>query len=148
MITIIENTNFVEGIFFIRNDAEKYLLDHPKRENCLVKELMIEDFPLYVLEINFGKFIYISTKDGVINFIKEVDMNEITKKKSTIFKIDKNNGTEVEEINEESITIYVIKEPFMNEIKNKDTMGIFTHYHIKKNELMEIKNGNYCILNI
>jgi viroplasmin and RNaseH domain-containing protein len=142
MITVIENKNFVEGIFASWENAEKYLIGHPGKETCLVKDITIKEFPFFIVETNFGEFIYFSTKEEIINYIRKINMEEIKKKKRTIIRIDENNNDEIERIEEESITIYVIKKPYINEVKNEDAMGIFEHYHIDKETLKEIKNGN------
>jgi hypothetical protein len=126
MITVIENKDFIEGIFQKPEEAEKYLLDHPQKEKCILKNTY-DNFPFYVVEKEYGKFIYFSTKDEIITHIKNMDLKERNKSKMT------------EEIN---ITIYIIKGPYISETKNKDAMGILEHYHIEQEVLNKIKNGN------
>jgi len=142
MITVIENKNFVEGIFLNREEAEKYLSDHPQKEKCVIKDMKFDHFPLYVVECNFGKFDYCHTKDELINFIKEIDLNKVHKSKRTVFRVDEDNVTEMERVNELSITIYVINEPVINKEKNKDSMGGLEHYHIEEERINHVKNGN------
>jgi len=142
MITIIENKNFIEGIFLNREEAGKYLLDHPQKEKCAVKETMADNFPLYIVECNFGKFDYCFTKDELINFIKNINLKKIRKSKGTVFRVDENNDTKTKKREELNITIYVIDEPFINKEKNSDAMGGLKHYHIADEKINQVKNGN------
>jgi hypothetical protein len=126
MITVIENKDFIEGIFQNNEEAEKYLLDHPQKEKCILKNTF-DNFPFYVVEKEYGEFIYFLTKGKIINYIKNM-------------VIDKNNKSET--VGEISITIYVIQKPYISKTKNKDTMGMFEHYHIEQDVLDKIRNGN------
>jgi hypothetical protein len=144
MITVIENINFVEGIFKSYKNAENYLTDHPKKENCKILDLNIKKFPFYIVEINFGDFVYFSSKEEIIVYLMNFNMDIIKNKKSTNYLLYKCNEileTEREVVCEKSITIYVIKKPFKNKVKNVDTMGAFEHYHIEQDILLEVKDG-------
>ena len=71
MITVIENTHFVEGIFSTHEDAEDYMMDHLKKEHCRLIDTSFAAFPLYIIELNYGEFIYVSPKDAIIEAIKK-----------------------------------------------------------------------------
>jgi hypothetical protein len=86
VITILENkeTNFADGVFPNRKEAELYLSTHPCKELEL-NELQFDDFPFFVIhEINptedgFCKPIYVSSQDEVINYVDQVDLKKFTK---------------------------------------------------------------------
>jgi len=47
MIAVIENKDFVEAVFKDKKKAEKYLLDHPQKEICVLKDIKADNFPFY-----------------------------------------------------------------------------------------------------
>ncbi len=160
-ITVIENEAkrpFIEAILPNREEAEAYLQEHPQKEACKLKEMEFGEFPFYFVETD-GKFFYFSTKDELIDYIKNADIRNITKyysiitgmcshiffstkEKLSIHIANKRDGKIHEEIEVEeelSFTIYKIYEPFK---KNEDCMGGMDHSHLTEVELNEIKNGN------
>ena len=139
MITIIENINFVEGIFLNTNEAENYLIDHPQKENCKIINNESASFPFFIVEYVFGKFDYCFTKEELIDYIKNIDKSKLQKSKYTIFSSNSNNIERKEDLD---ITVYLIRNPFVSNNKNNDTMGWMEHDHIRENEIDEIKNGN------
>ncbi|MDR0517451.1 MAG: hypothetical protein LBH25_10455 [Fibromonadaceae bacterium] len=162
MITVIENKNFIEAIFLNKEEAEMYLQEHPQIEACILKEMRFSEFPFYIAEVKIcelGEFIYFSAKDELLNYIKSLNIDNIsrtycihteknmicifTKEKApirTLYPIDENNEDEIEE--ELSFTIYKINKPFTYDKKNEDRMGSWDHYHINEKMIDEIKKGN------
>jgi hypothetical protein len=142
MIIVIENKDFIEGFFHNMEETEKYLLNHPQKDRCIIKDIMINEFPVYVIENGRGRFDYFSTKDEIVNYIKNIAMEKINKSKITTFYVDKNNETEVETREGVGFVIYKISTFFINKDKNIDTMGMWEHYHIEQDLINEIKNEN------
>jgi hypothetical protein len=120
MITIIENKNFVEGIFQTKDGAEKYLSSHPKRENCEIKELSFDFFPFYMLETDNG-FRYTCDQNEVIVFFEKQDIRDVTNPENVVFNL------------------YRVTEPFRSLKYDDDRMGIIEHYHITKERIEEYR---------
>jgi len=122
MITIIENRFFIEGIFNTLIEAENYLSEHPKKENCRLIETLFSTFPFYIIEIN-DKFTY-TNENEVIKYINGIDFDKI-------------------ENNEELIlNLYRISEPYKSKKYNSDNMGILEHTHFTKGDIIELKESN------
>jgi hypothetical protein len=115
-MTILENKNFIEGIFQTRNEAEQYLGKHPQKEKCLLKDMQLDTFPIYILEIEFGNFLYFSSKESANNYLNTIDIENI-----------------------KSIILYIIEEPYICSSINQDEMGLLDHEHIKSTEYISIE---------
>ncbi|MDR1911829.1 MAG: hypothetical protein LBQ52_05735 [Helicobacteraceae bacterium] len=113
MIAVIENRDFIEGIFAAKEEASEYLARHIAKENCALKETAFEKFPFYTLEIGRGKFKYVNSAYEVIKFAFDAD----TKGLDPDFCL---------------FNIYRVSEPFLSRRMNGDAMGLLNHRHIEK----------------
>ncbi|GHV58189.1 hypothetical protein FACS189460_5640 [Deltaproteobacteria bacterium] len=142
MITIIENGNFVEGVFPGRNMADAYLSNHPRKKRCTIKEMAFDSFPVYIIEKKWGDFFYYSTKKEIIDYIKKIDIKELDKSEIITFYVNEDAETEaMEEREEYSLTLYTVSEPHISTTKNKDLMGLFDHLHIDEIDIKKIKKA-------
>ncbi len=119
MISILENKQFIEGIFLTKKEAENYFSVHPNKKNCRLVELAFDCFPFYILETANG-FVYTCNQEEVIKFANEVEMQAFDA--DTIV-----------------FNLYRITEPFKSKYMDKDSMGGLVHFHLTK---QIIENNN------
>jgi hypothetical protein len=137
---VLENKDFIEGVFAIANEAEEYLLNHPDKDSCIVKEIKSEQYPLFIIEPCRGKFIYFSTKVDLLNHLSAMEMSALEKHKKTTFYIGENGERETIETKEQSFILYIIREPYVSTKINTDEMGMIEHYHINEDDLKMIND--------
>jgi len=120
MITVIENKDSIEGVFKNKKEAEKYLLAHPQKETCVLKDTRLNNLPLYIVECNFGEFNYCLTEEELINFVKEIDLNKTDNNEDLKMKIHAifKHFNRINLLNKGGYTIHFIYEHDINEIKN------------------------------
>jgi len=133
MITVVENNNDVVGIFTSHEDVENYLIDHPEKEKCLIKDLNISKFPFYIAEPNYGEFIYFSTKDELFNYFKEVNIEEVGDTRYVTiasFRIDDNGNSVNCGADHTQIIVYTVTESCSPDNKNQYVTDSFYHTSI------------------
>ena len=139
MIAVLENKDFIEGIFTSRKEAEEYYSSHPEPQSCRMIELPFEAFPLYVLEEGRGNFKYFENKKSLIAFLKELDLNSVPQSTAVVFYAFDDAAQNYEEkITVPSLTVYFIQEPYRSYVINEDGIGILVHYHFDYESLEEV----------
>jgi hypothetical protein len=105
MMTILENQDFIEGMFKTRQEAEQYLSTHPQKETCVLKDMPFDAFPLFIIEICRGQFFYVSSEEKARQYIAD---NKLT----------------------DSVTVYTIRDFRISGTINTDEMGSWEHCHL------------------
>lgn len=141
-MTIIENRDFIEGIFSTKEEAANYLKNHPDTSQCRIIECNTSIFPVYAAETERGTFRYFNDEKAFIDFLRNVDLTAISKKKGYVFEIDETGDCEEYETHDGLLTLYVFGEPFVSYAPNEDSLGSCDHYHISISDRERILKSN------
>jgi hypothetical protein len=141
MITVLENKDFIEGVFTTRTEADEYFSKHPDKNMCRIIELPSGKYPVFVTESKRGRFNYFMEKSGLIAYLKALNTGELEKVRTVSICI---NGGESETIETygPSITVYYIDKPYRSKKVNEDSMGIIWHDHLDPDRLNKIIRTN------
>jgi hypothetical protein len=129
MITVIENRDFVEGVFSAKEKACEYYAKHPSQNTCRIIETGFTSYPFFVTETKRGSFRYFAGKKELIAFMKETNLDELPKAKVTYISITEQK-TECVEKEDPSFTVYCIFGPYQSGNVNEDGMGGLWHDHL------------------
>jgi hypothetical protein len=106
MITVIENRDFVEGVFNTPEEASGYYEKHPSQTTCRIIETGITGYPVFITETGRGNFRYFGGKNELIAFMKSVNLEELPK--STSWRVNiTDTKAEWVTIHEPSFTVYL-----------------------------------------
>ncbi len=141
-MTIIENRDFIEGIFYSQEEARNYLKHHPDTSQCRIIECNTSVFPIYAAETERGAFRYFNDEKAFIDFLRDLDLTAISKKKGYVFEIDETGDCEEYETHDGLLTLYVFEEPFVSYTPNEDSLGSCDHYHIPISDRERILKSN------
>jgi hypothetical protein len=142
IMIIIENRDFIEGIFASRETAAEYMKNHPDTSNCRIFTLTTDEFPIYSAETERGKFSYFVDERAFVDFLRNLDLNDISKKKAYGFTISPDNQCEQFETDDELLTLYIFREPYQSFAVNEDGIGSCEHYHISTHDRERILKYN------
>jgi hypothetical protein len=129
MITVIENRDFVEGVFNTPEEASGYYEKHPSQNTCRIIETGITGYPVFITETGRGNFRYFGGKNELIAFMKSVNLEELPK--GTTLRVDITDPkAEWVITHDPSFTVYFLAEPYLSGIVNEDGMGGIWHDHL------------------
>jgi len=104
-----------------------------------VLKLDFANFPFYIIENGRGVFSYFGTKEALAEYCYNLKVEEVSVGRSARFSIGGNGDKEIRE--EPTLTLYVIRTPFLYGKPNSDRMGCLNSIRIEWGMILDFKHS-------